>query len=100
MRVEPLIADAAPPELPAPPTIDSPSAEDAAAGGAGFAAAIDSLEQTLAGAQRSEDAFAHGSGSLQDAVYERARADVALSAATACAQRLAQSLSAVLNMQV
>jgi flagellar hook-basal body complex protein FliE len=88
MRVEPLVAD----EVPlAPPT---------PADGGGFAAAIDALEQTLSGAQRAEDAFAYGSGSLQEAIYERARADVALSAATASAQRLAQSLSSVLNMQV
>jgi flagellar hook-basal body complex protein FliE len=88
MRVEPLVADEAPPGPAAP------------SDGGGFAAAIDALEQTLAGAQRAEDAFAHGSGSLQEAIYERTRADVALSAATASAQRLSQSLSAILNMQV
>ncbi|HEY1883841.1 MAG TPA: hypothetical protein VGG51_12460 [Candidatus Cybelea sp.] len=88
MRVEPLIAD------------EAPLAPAAPADGGGFAATIDALEQTLGGAQSAEDAFAYGSGSLQDAIYERTRADVALSAATAAAQRLAQSLSAVLNMQV
>jgi flagellar hook-basal body complex protein FliE len=88
MRVEPLVTDEVPPAPPAP------------ADGGGFAEAIDALEQTLAGAQRAEDAFAYGSGSLQEAIYERTRADVALSAATASAQRLAQSLSSVLNMQV
>ena len=88
MRVEPLVTDEAPLGFAAP------------ADGVGFAAAIDALEQTLAGAQLAEDAFAHGSGSLQDAIYERTRADVALSAATASAQRVAQSLSSVLNMQI
>jgi flagellar hook-basal body complex protein FliE len=91
MRVEPLVTDAAPFLQTAPEDSES---------GTGFAAAIDSLEKTLAGAQQAEDAFAYGAGSLQEAVYERARADVALSAATASAQRLAQSLSSVLNMQV
>ena len=54
----------------------------------------------LRGAESAEDAFAAGAGSLQDAVYERARADVALSAATATAQRSAQAISSILNMQV
>ncbi|HEY2475687.1 MAG TPA: flagellar hook-basal body complex protein FliE [Candidatus Cybelea sp.] len=88
MRVEPLVADATPG--------DSPNS--GAAGG--FAQTLDALAKTLGGAERAEDAFARGSGSLQDAIYERARADVALSVATAAAQRLVQSLSAVLNMQV
>ncbi len=88
MRVEPLVIDEVPLAPPAP------------ADGGGFAAAIDALGQTLAGAQRAEDAFAYGSGSLQEAIYERTRADVALSAATASAQRLAQSLSSILNMQI
>jgi flagellar hook-basal body complex protein FliE len=51
-------------------------------------------------AQSAEDAFARGAGSLQDAVYERARADVALAVATAAAQRGAQAIQSILNMQV
>ncbi len=54
----------------------------------------------LAGATRAEDAFAYGAGMLEAAVYERARADVALSVATATAQRFAQAIQSVLNMQI
>jgi flagellar hook-basal body complex protein FliE len=58
------------------------------------------LGTLLLGAEKAEDAFASGAGRLQDAVYERARADVALSVATAAAQRGAQAISSILNMQV
>lgn len=88
MRVEPLIPDAAP---------------FTAAGGAdggGFAKALDALGTILGGAERAEDSFAYGGGTLQEAVYERARADVALSVATATAQRITQSVQSILNMQV
>jgi flagellar hook-basal body complex protein FliE len=88
VRVEPLLPDA-----PAPPP---DSTGDAAA----FARTLDALGDALAGADRAEDAFANGSGTLHQAVYERARADVALSVATATAQRLAQAVQSVLNMQV
>ena len=88
MRVEPLIPDAAP---------------FTAAGGAdagGFAKALDALGTILGGAERAEDSFAYGGGTLQEAVYDRARADVALSVATATAQRITQSVQSILNMQV
>jgi len=88
MRVEPLIPDAAP----SPATGNG----DAAA----FARALDALGDVLSGAQRAEDSFANGGGTLQAAIYERARADVALSVATATAQRIAQSIQSILNMQV
>lgn len=88
MRVEPLVADAI--------RADSPNSDVTGS----FAQTLDALTETLGGAQGAEDAFASGSGSLQEAIYERARADVALSVATAAAQRLVQSLTAVLNMQV
>jgi flagellar hook-basal body complex protein FliE len=60
----------------------------------------DAFGSMLEAAQSAEDAFAAGNGSLQDAVYERARADVALSIATAAAGRAAQAISSVMNMQV
>lgn len=88
MRVEPFI-----PDLPAAPATNS---GDAAA----FARALDALGDTLIGANRAEDAFAYGAGSLQDAVYERAQADVALAVATSSAQRIAAAVQSVLNMQV
>jgi flagellar hook-basal body complex protein FliE len=65
-----------------------------------FASALGAIGAVLDGASAAEDAFANGSGSLQHAVYERARADVALSIATAAAQRSAQALNSILNMQI
>jgi hypothetical protein len=89
MTVEPLVPDA--PELGEPPrTLDF----------AGFVSALDALGAVLGGAQAAEDSFANGSGTLVDAVYERARADVALSVATAAAQRSAQAVTSIVNMQV
>ncbi len=88
MRVEPLIPDVAA----APP---ARGADDGA-----FARALDDLYRTLDGAGVAEDRFAAGRGTLQDAAYERARADVALSVATAAAQRLASAVQSVLNMQL
>jgi len=67
---------------------------------AGFGKLLDDLGSVLGGAEHAEDAFATGVGDLQTAVYERARADVALSVATAAAQRTAQALQSILNMQV
>lgn len=87
MKVEPLLPDAAAP---------APAAHD----GGAFARTLDELGEALQRAQASEDAFASGSGSLQDAMYDRARADVALSVATAAAQRCAQAVQSLLNMQL
>lgn len=95
MRVEPLLPDA-----PSLPDAAPPSAPAGGPDPAGFARALDALGTTLGGANAAEDAFASGSGSLQEAVYERARADVALSVATAAAQRAAQAVQSILNMQV
>jgi flagellar hook-basal body complex protein FliE len=89
MRVEPFVPDA-PPGLPAP----APAAAGA------FASALDALGATLERAQHAEDAFAAKRGTLQEAMYERARADVALSVATAAAQRAAQAVQSVMNLQI
>lgn len=89
MRVEPLIPDAAPPSYRSKvPQSDA------------FGEMLDALGSVLGKAERAEDAFARGSGDLQRAVYERARADVALSVATATAQRAASTLQTILNMPV
>ncbi len=88
MKVEPLIPDA--------PSVADGDPDDAAA----FTRALDALGGVLVGANRAEDAFAYGGGSLQEAIYERAQADVALSVATATAARLTQAVQSVLNMQV
>jgi flagellar hook-basal body complex protein FliE len=89
MTVEPFVPDVAPALPPAAPT-----------GGDAFSKAVDALGSTLDRAQRAEDAFAAKRGSLQDAIYERARADVALSVAAATAQHAAQAVQSVLNMQI
>lgn len=90
MRVEPLIPDEGPGAFTAPSQADASF----------FGKMLDDADSVLRGAERAEDAFAVGSGDLQSAVYERARADVALSVATAAAQRTAQALQSILNMQV
>jgi flagellar hook-basal body complex protein FliE len=82
------------------PDVPVRSAAADAGDGAGFARALDALGSALDGAENAEDAFARGAGSLQSAMYERARADVALSVASATAQRAAQAVTSVLNMQV
>jgi flagellar hook-basal body complex protein FliE len=88
MRVELLVPDAPPPQR-------AVGDESGA-----FAQALDAIGAALAGADRAEDAFAVGNGTLQAAVYERARADVALMVATSAAQRAAQALQSIFNMQV
>lgn len=89
MRVVPLI-----PDLPDA----APSAAPADANT--FTRMLDDLGAVFDKADRAENAFAAGGTDLQTAIYERARADVALSVATAAAQRTAQALQSILNMQV
>lgn len=89
MRIEAIVPDA------------DPAQRGASAQGAGaFGKVLDDVGAVLGKAEHAEDAFAAGAGDLQTAVYERARADVALSVATAAAQRAAQALQSILNMQV
>ena len=87
MKVEPLVPDLPPASV--------PKRDDDL-----FARALDAVGCVLSGATRAEDAFAYGRGTLQDAMYERAQANVALAVATATAQRLVQAVQSVLNMQV
>jgi flagellar hook-basal body complex protein FliE len=93
VTVEPISPDA-------PIVRDAPSAHDDGGDAAFFARALDSVGDVLTGATQAEDDFAYGRGTLQAAVYERAQADVALSVATATAQRIAQAMQSILNMQV
>lgn len=88
MRVEALVPD----EAIQPP---QPAADAHA-----FGAALQSIGDVMARANAAEDAFAAGHGPLGAAIYERAQADVILSIATGAAQRTAQALQSVLNMQV
>lgn len=87
MRVVPLIPDIAPVRA-APPQASA------------FASALDEAGSLLEKAERAENSFAAGTGDLGSAIYERARADVALAVTAAAASRAAQSLQSILNMQV
>ncbi|MFN2449131.1 MAG: flagellar hook-basal body complex protein FliE [Candidatus Baltobacteraceae bacterium] len=78
----------------------APARVTSAPDGNAFTSMLDDVGAVLAKAEGAEDAFASGGGDLQSAVYERARADVALSVATAAAQRSAQALQTLANMQV
>ena len=89
MNVVPLVPDQ-------PQNVARIAAPDAGA----FSQSLDVAGDALARADRAEDAFAAHNGSLQDAVFERAQADVVLSIATAAAQRTAQAVQSVLNMQI
>jgi flagellar hook-basal body complex protein FliE len=81
-----------------PDITPGPSAQSAGAND--FVRALDAVYNALTRANDAEDAFAYGSGTLANAVYERAQADVALSAATAATARFSQAVQSVLNMQV
>lgn len=89
MRVEPLVLDLPQVNSSAPPSQAS-----------GFGRMLDDLGAVLSRAAGAENAYASGTGNLQEAVYERAQADVALSVATAAASRTTQALQSVLNMQI
>lgn len=88
MRIEDLTPDVA------------PAARTASPDSGEFGKMLDDAGAVFARADRAENAFASGTGDLQSAVYERAQADVALSVASSAAQRTAQALNTVLNMQV
>ena len=66
----------------------------------GFTAALSTIARALGRADNAENAYAAGSGTLQDAVLERARADVALAIAAATAQRTATAMQSILNLQI
>ncbi len=89
VRAIPLLPDA---------PIASPSA--ATADGGAFGKLLDDIGASLDRASRAENSFAAHVGSLQDAVYERARADVVVSAAAAAASRVVQCVQTLTNMQV
>ncbi|MFN2528467.1 MAG: flagellar hook-basal body complex protein FliE [Candidatus Baltobacteraceae bacterium] len=89
MTITPLVVDQA-------PIASRPAPADSNA----FAKALDGVGTTLTRADNAEDAFAAHTGTLQDAIFERAQADVTLSVATAAAQRTVQALQSVLTMQI
>ena len=99
MTVTPL----APPGAASPFEADTPLRTGDGSPG-GFAGALLSALADASGAldraASAETAFVSGHGGLQEMVLERAQADVVLAVATTAASRAAQSLSAILNMQV
>ncbi len=89
MRVEPLVLD-----------LPQAHREPRRADSAGFGKLLDDLGAVLNRATGAENSYAGGQGNLGRAVYERAQADVALSVATAAAQRTVQAVQSVMNMQI
>jgi len=71
-----------------------------AAGRNEFSAILDDVGSLFGKAQHAEDVLAGGRGDLQTAIYERARADVALAVASAAASRAAQAITSFFNMPV
>ena len=96
MRVEILVPDTAAPEAALRDAAPAPKAYGASA----FARLVDAAGAILESADHAEAAFAAHRGGLQEMVVERARADVALQIAATAAQRTAQSVTALLGMQL
>lgn len=88
------------PDVPSPPLHPMAPQTSGAPSDGGFGKILNDLGSALGSANTAEDAFANGTGDLQNAIYERARADVALAVATAASQRAAQALQAIFTMQV
>jgi flagellar hook-basal body complex protein FliE len=82
------------------PDTAAASAASSPSDSAAFSRALDDAGKVLAGASRAEDAYANGTGSLQDAEYRRAQADITLSVATAAVQRVAQAVASLMNAQI
>jgi len=80
--------------------LGAPSSPPDGGFGGALARVLDDAASTLRRADEAERGFAMGRGGLQEMVVERARADVALSLATAAASRTAQALTTILGMQV
>jgi hypothetical protein len=85
-------------ELLAPDT--APSIHPAQGDGGAFARALDEIGGVLDAATNAEDAYAAGTGSLLDAQYRRAQADVTLAVTAAAVQRAAQAMQTLMNLQV
>lgn len=88
------------PDVPETPPVISRAAPAAQPPADAFGKVLDDVGSVLGAASSAEERFASGTGDLQSAIYERAQADVALTVATAAAQRTAQALQAIFTMQV
>jgi flagellar hook-basal body complex protein FliE len=103
MTVEPLgpggmLAPVPGPDAPLAPG-EAPSGDAPSFAGA-LQRAVGDAGGALERAERAEQRFASRRGGLQEMVLERARADVALSLATAAASRTTQALTTLMGMQV
>lgn len=84
-------------ELLAPDAPPSPAVvPDASA----FSKAVDAAGSILARAAGAEDAYAAGAGSLEQAEYLRAQADVTLAVASAAVQRTVQAVQTLMNLPI
>ncbi len=90
MIVTPLVPDSAMPVAP----LAKPAERNT------FGDALDAANAVFDRADNAESAFVHGRGGMQEMVVERARADIALSVATAAASRTAQAVSTIMGMQI
>jgi flagellar hook-basal body complex protein FliE len=86
--------------VPDAPVPEARPRRDAGNGASAFARAVDALGSIFQDAKAAENSYASGKGTLRDAIYERVRADVALSVTVAAAQRAAQAMQTVLSMQI
>lgn len=86
--------------IPLVPDVPTATPDATPADGGAFGKLLDDVGASLDRASRAENAFAAHAGSLQDAVYERARADVVVAAAAAAASRVVQCVQTLTNMQV
>ena len=86
--------------VPLEPDVSQPVTPVSSAQNNAFGNSIELVASALRQADRAENRYAAGIGSLQGAVLERARADVVLSVATAAVQRTATTLQSILNLQI
>jgi flagellar hook-basal body complex protein FliE len=104
VTVPPILPDVPQPAAPASGAAARAPAGAGPSGGLTFGdalgEALDQAERALDGAASAERDFVAGRGGLQEMVLERARADIALSVATAAASRVSQALTTVLGMQI
>jgi flagellar hook-basal body complex protein FliE len=83
------------------PDISRASGNDAATFGFGsLVSALRAGTQSLQRAEGAENAFIGGTGGLQELVFERAKADIVVSIATAASSRVTQSINTVTQMQL
>ncbi len=100
MTVTPLSSLAGSDASGTPDTAQPPVVSGAGSFADALSHAFDAASGALAQADRSERAYASGSGGLQAMVLDRAQADIALTIATTAASRTSQALSTILGMQV